>query len=132
LPVNWPQPPEAHERLAQKYPVITESDVQRLESLINDLERTVKMPKEFVIPGDDPASAAMHLARGDHQEGGEACGRLAARRASAEQGGSEVPESSGGPPVYAQLVPGDGYVGMISARTSVSAELPVPDAGRWM
>jgi len=56
-------PPEAYERLAQKYPVITDSDVQRLEGLINDLEQTVKMPERFVIPGDSPASAAIHLAR---------------------------------------------------------------------
>jgi cob(I)alamin adenosyltransferase len=56
-------PPEAYERLAQKYPVITDSDVQRLEGLINDLEQTVKMPEGFVIPGDSPASAAIHLAR---------------------------------------------------------------------
>ncbi|MBN2099732.1 MAG: cob(I)yrinic acid a,c-diamide adenosyltransferase [Dehalococcoidia bacterium] len=56
-------PPEAHERLAQKYPVVTDGDVQRLEGLIDDLEQTVPMPKEFVIPGDSPASAAIHLAR---------------------------------------------------------------------
>lgn len=56
-------PPEAYERLAQKYPVITDSDVQRLEGLINDLEQTVKMPEGFVIPGDSPTSAAIHLAR---------------------------------------------------------------------
>ncbi len=56
-------PPEAHERLAEKYPVITEKDVQRLEDLINDLESAVKMPKEFVIAGASPASAAIHLAR---------------------------------------------------------------------
>jgi len=56
-------PPEAYERLAQKYPVITDGDVQRLEGLINDLERMVKMPERFVIPGDSSASAAIHLAR---------------------------------------------------------------------
>jgi cob(I)alamin adenosyltransferase len=56
-------PPEAHERLAEKYPVITDKDVQRLEDFVNDLEPAVKMPKEFVIAGDSPASAAIHLAR---------------------------------------------------------------------
>ena len=56
-------PPEAYERLTQKHPVITDGDVQRLEGLINDLEQTVKMPEEFVIPGGSSASAAMHLAR---------------------------------------------------------------------
>lgn len=56
-------PPEAHAKLAEKYPVITDKDVQRLEDLINDLESVVKMPKEFVIPGATTASAAIHLAR---------------------------------------------------------------------
>jgi cob(I)alamin adenosyltransferase len=56
-------PREAYERLTKKYPVITDGDVQRLEVLIDDLERTVKMPERFVIPGDSQASAAMHLAR---------------------------------------------------------------------
>jgi ATP:cob(I)alamin adenosyltransferase len=56
-------PPQAHEQLARKYPVITESDVQRLEGLIEDMEKTVRMPKSFVVPGDSPASAAIHVAR---------------------------------------------------------------------
>lgn len=56
-------PPEAHDKLAERYPVITEKDVRRLEDLINDLESAVKMPKEFVVPGATPASAAIHLAR---------------------------------------------------------------------
>lgn len=56
-------PPEAYGKLAQKYPVITDGDVKRLEGFINDLEGMVKMPERFVIPGDSPASAAMHLSR---------------------------------------------------------------------
>jgi cob(I)alamin adenosyltransferase len=56
-------PPEAREKLARKFPIVTDVDVQRLEDLINDLEQTVKMPKEFVIPGASPASAAIHLSR---------------------------------------------------------------------
>ncbi len=56
-------PPEAHEKLAQKYPIITDGDVQRLEGFINDLEQTVKMPERFAIPGDSLPSAAIHVAR---------------------------------------------------------------------
>lgn len=56
-------PPEANEKLAQKYPVITEGDVQRLEGFIEEMEQTVTMPERFVVPGDSPASAAIHLAR---------------------------------------------------------------------
>jgi cob(I)alamin adenosyltransferase len=76
-------PPEAYEKLTQKYPVITDGDVQRLEGFINDLEQTVKMPEGFVIPGDSPASAAMHLAR--------ATIRRAERRVVSLQQGGQVP-----------------------------------------
>jgi len=76
-------PPEAHERLARKYPVITDSDVQRLEGLINDLEQTVKMPERFVIPGGSSASAAIHLAR--------AIVRRAERRVVSLQQDGQVP-----------------------------------------
>ena len=76
-------PPEAHERLAQKYRVITESDVQRLEALIEDMEQTVKMPAKFVVPGDGPASAAIHLAR--------TTVRRAERRVVAMQQDGQVP-----------------------------------------
>jgi cob(I)alamin adenosyltransferase len=56
-------PPQSHDRLAQKYPVITDGDVQRLEGLIEEMEKTVRMPESFVVPGDSPASAAIHVAR---------------------------------------------------------------------
>lgn len=56
-------PPEAYERLARKYPTITDGDVQRLEGLIDNLESKVKMPEKFVIPGKTAASAAIHLSR---------------------------------------------------------------------
>jgi ATP:cob(I)alamin adenosyltransferase len=76
-------PPEAHDRLAEKFPVITDADVGRLEGIINDLEQAVKMPERFVIPGDSPASAAIHLAR--------AIVRRAERRAVSLQQAGQVP-----------------------------------------
>jgi cob(I)alamin adenosyltransferase len=42
---------------------ITAEHVEQLESWIAELERGVEMPKEFVIPGDSQAGAALHLAR---------------------------------------------------------------------
>jgi cob(I)alamin adenosyltransferase len=56
-------PPQSHDQLARKYPVITDGDVQRLEGLIEEMEKTVRMPESFVVPGDSPASAAIHVAR---------------------------------------------------------------------
>jgi cob(I)alamin adenosyltransferase len=42
---------------------ITEEHVGQLESWIAELETKVKMPREFVIPGDTRPGADLHLAR---------------------------------------------------------------------
>ena len=42
---------------------VTSEDLERLEGWIAQFETQVKMPKEFVIPGDSQAGAALHLAR---------------------------------------------------------------------
>lgn len=42
---------------------ITPQHVVQLERWISELEKQVHMPKEFVIPGDSRAGAALHLAR---------------------------------------------------------------------
>jgi cob(I)alamin adenosyltransferase len=76
-------PPEAYDRLARKHPIITHVEVQRLEDLINNLEQIVNMPERFVIPGDSPASAAIHLAR--------AIVRRAERRVVSLQQDGQVP-----------------------------------------
>lgn len=56
-------PVETYEKLADKYPVITAGRVQQLETLIEDLEKNLEMPREFVTPGASSGSAALHLAR---------------------------------------------------------------------
>lgn len=56
-------PVEAYGRLAGKHAVITAGDLERLEGLIEKLEQETEMPREFVIPGNSPGSAALHLAR---------------------------------------------------------------------
>ena len=42
---------------------ITAGHVARLEGWLAEFEGRVEMPKEFVVPGDSPAGAALHLAR---------------------------------------------------------------------
>ena len=42
---------------------VTTVHTERLEGWLAGLEREVGVPKEFVIPGDSPAGAALHLAR---------------------------------------------------------------------
>jgi cob(I)alamin adenosyltransferase len=41
----------------------TEAGVERLDALIAELERSVKMPDGFILPGSTPASGALDLAR---------------------------------------------------------------------
>jgi cob(I)alamin adenosyltransferase len=42
---------------------ITASHVEALEAWIAEMEAHVEMPREFVVPGDSLAGAALHLAR---------------------------------------------------------------------
>jgi cob(I)alamin adenosyltransferase len=42
---------------------VTSEHLEQLEDWIAQFETQVKMPKEFVIPGDSKAGAALHLAR---------------------------------------------------------------------
>jgi cob(I)alamin adenosyltransferase len=42
---------------------ITKANVVQLESWIAELEAEVEMPREFIVPGDSQAGAALHLAR---------------------------------------------------------------------
>jgi cob(I)alamin adenosyltransferase len=51
--------PDAESRFAR----MEESDVERLEGLMSELEAQVAMPREFILPGTTPASAALDLSR---------------------------------------------------------------------
>jgi cob(I)alamin adenosyltransferase len=42
---------------------VTVSDVTQLEDWLAEFEGQVEMPSDFVIPGDSPAGAGLHLAR---------------------------------------------------------------------
>lgn len=48
------------ERLTDR---IDEAKVDKLQGLIEELEGQIELPKAFIIPGADPASAALDLAR---------------------------------------------------------------------
>ncbi len=48
---------------AAKFHAIDESHVKWLEEQIVQLEKTVEVPKEFILPGDSHAGAALDLAR---------------------------------------------------------------------
>jgi cob(I)alamin adenosyltransferase len=50
-------------KAADKFAGTNEAAVGRLEELIVELEKRVKMPDEFILPGATPASAALDLAR---------------------------------------------------------------------
>ena len=48
---------------AARFRTIDESRVKWLEEQTDALEKTVEIPREFILPGDLPASAALALAR---------------------------------------------------------------------
>jgi cob(I)alamin adenosyltransferase len=48
---------------AAKFRNIDEARVKWLEEKVSSIEKTVQMPREFIVPGENPASAAMALAR---------------------------------------------------------------------
>lgn len=52
--------PEYADRLSRR---ITPRDTQRLEALMEEIEREIEMPQAFIIPGSTPSSAALDLAR---------------------------------------------------------------------
>jgi len=56
-------PIEQYLHFAQEHAVITSGMVQRLEDIINEIEKELEMPKVFITPGDRASSAAINLAR---------------------------------------------------------------------
>lgn len=46
-----------------RFAAVAAADVARLEALMGELEASVTMPSEFVLPGVTPGSAALDLAR---------------------------------------------------------------------
>jgi cob(I)alamin adenosyltransferase len=48
---------------AAQFHFIDENSVSHLEDEIADLERDTRIPREFIVPGDSPAGAAIDLAR---------------------------------------------------------------------
>ncbi len=55
--------PEAWDRLADDRTRVSAGMVRGVEATLLELERHIDMPKEFVVPGESPTSAALELAR---------------------------------------------------------------------
>jgi len=55
--------PEAWDRLEDGRTRVSAAMVASVEQLLLELERTITMPTEFVVPGETPTSAALELAR---------------------------------------------------------------------
>ncbi|MDD5092915.1 MAG: cob(I)yrinic acid a,c-diamide adenosyltransferase [Dehalococcoidia bacterium] len=52
-----------YERFISQFSPITEKMADDLESMIDELEAGIEMPKAFIIPGGNPGSAALDLSR---------------------------------------------------------------------
>ena len=55
--------PEAWDRLQDGVTRVSESMVRDVEATLMELEGNLEMPREFVVPGETPTSAALELAR---------------------------------------------------------------------
>jgi len=55
--------PEAWGRLEDGRTRVSRAMVEGVEAALVELERNVEMPREFVVPGETPTSAALELAR---------------------------------------------------------------------
>ena len=55
--------PDARDRLQDGVTRVSEPMVVGLETILADVERRIEMPREFVVPGETPSSAALELAR---------------------------------------------------------------------
>jgi cob(I)alamin adenosyltransferase len=55
--------PDAWARLRDGQTRVSESMVREVERTLVELEANVEMPREFVVPGETPTSAALELAR---------------------------------------------------------------------
>ena len=55
--------PDAWDRLEDGRTRVSAEMVESLETVLRDLEDHVEMPREFVVPGETPTSAALEVAR---------------------------------------------------------------------
>ena len=55
--------PENRHKLTPQATLVTDEMVEALERLIDDFQARYEVPKEFVVPGQDPVSAALDFAR---------------------------------------------------------------------
>jgi cob(I)alamin adenosyltransferase len=55
--------PEAWDRLEDDRTRVSKAMVKGVEQTLVELEKNIEMPKEFVVPGETPTSAALELAR---------------------------------------------------------------------
>ena len=55
--------PDNRRKLSPEKSLVTLAMVERLEAEIDALSEEIEMPKEFVVPGENPLSAALDVAR---------------------------------------------------------------------
>jgi cob(I)alamin adenosyltransferase len=55
--------PEAWDRLEDDRTRVSSAMVEGVEQMLRDLEAHITMPREFVVPGETPTSAALEVAR---------------------------------------------------------------------
>jgi cob(I)alamin adenosyltransferase len=92
--------PRQRAKLSPEVSLVTDAMVRRLETRIDDLVEEQPLPEVFILPGANPGSAALDLARSVVRQPSVAWRRWS-RRAAREPRDPSVPEPAVGPAVRA-------------------------------
>ncbi len=56
--------PEHYDELKERFSIVTAEMVERLEATIDEIDRQIDLPHNFIVPGASAGSSALDLARG--------------------------------------------------------------------
>ncbi len=98
--------PAKRKKLDEGVSLVTDDMVRRLEQRIDDLVAQRPLPQVFIVPGANPASAALDLARSVVRRAERRVVELERAEAHGQPGGPPLPEPAVGPALRAGAVAG--------------------------
>ena len=93
--------PDERAKLTAGVSLVTQEMAERLESRIDDLVAASPLPEVFIVPGANPVSAALDVARSTIRRAERGVGRARRERAHDQPRGSPLPQPTERPAVRA-------------------------------
>ena len=125
---TWPPTRAKRKKLDKGVSLVTEDMVRRLERRIDDLVALRPLPQVFIVPGANPASAALDLARSVVRRAERRVVELERAERDGEPRGPAVPEPTVGPDLRPRpLAGGRGRAGQprgLAHATGAGANAP--------